>query len=76
MASASASFGWAVLSPKNEMIVRYHLRKADAQLISAAPQLVEALRAVVAYWEGDVDYTIDDYIAKARAALSAACGEP
>lgn len=49
--------------------------EADARLISAAPELLEAAMAFIAPFDG-IEVVQDSDIAKARAAIAKATGEP
>lgn len=50
---------------------------ADAQLIAAAPDLLEALKDVMRVWHGETTSTSEDWDAaqKARAAIAKATGD-
>ena len=51
--------------------------EADARLIAAAPELLEALEKIVRMFEGadDTVWAVEDYRQKARAAIAKAKGE-
>ena len=79
---AQFSFGWVVLGKGKRVAMLSELDEetsentANAVLISAAPDLLEALEAVLA-WGTDENYVrASESAAKARAAISKAKGQP
>ena len=64
----SDGFGWIALVKGNE-------RLANANLIAAAPAMLEALRSLVDYFGPDVDNALDEALTSARAAIERATTE-
>ena len=74
----SDGFGWIALVKGNDSRgapLPEHERLANANLIAAAPAMLEALRSLVDYFGPDVDNALDEALTSARAAIERATTE-
>ena len=68
-------FEMTVKDAKGEVICSFNDHESNAQLIAAAPDLLEALQGAIQVWEGDGTTNIGDWLANAQTAIAKATGE-
>ncbi len=66
---------YLIITTVNNDVFTQETNEANAVLIAAAPELLEALRELVAYHGSDVDNGLDELLTAARTAITKATGQ-